>query len=168
MIYSLLREIVGLSFLYSFTFLWGCSFYIPNEMKDVLVSVTHFSHRAMELTKELIFNIWPFNDFAMRPTIMLAASNTDDALRLIDRGIKADNSLPLGHAFLLKTSDKRRSVRHVFLTKSTRPLAIGWIFIFLTAMRLNTAVIFYFTLPARSGCSTSIHCRFCPAQWPIT
>ena len=89
----------------------------------------------------------PFNDFAMRPTIMLAASNTDDALRLIDRGIKADNSLPLGHAFLLKTSDKRRSVRHVFFDEIDKTFGDRLDIHILNrdAIKHRSDILFYFT-----------------------
>ena len=59
-------------------------------------------------------SVAPYRDFNMRPTMMLAAKNTKEAIKLIDRGIAADDSQPLGRAFLLTTPDKVRSVRNVF------------------------------------------------------
>jgi uncharacterized protein (TIGR03790 family) len=55
----------------------------------------------------------PFSVFGIRPTMMLAGKNTSDVLRLINRGIKADYSRPVGRAYLVSTSDKRRNVRSV-------------------------------------------------------
>lgn len=56
----------------------------------------------------------PYTDFGMRPTMLLAADNFEDAKALIDRGVAADGSMPEGKAFLLETSDRNRSVRKVF------------------------------------------------------
>lgn len=59
-------------------------------------------------------SIAPYRDFDMRPAMMLAASNFDNARALIDRGIAADDTQPFGRAFFLKTSDATRSVREVY------------------------------------------------------
>jgi uncharacterized protein (TIGR03790 family) len=53
----------------------------------------------------------PFSDFKWRPTMALAGKNFADVKALIDRGIASDYSHPMGTAYLLKTSDKQRSVR---------------------------------------------------------
>ncbi|MBU1190506.1 MAG: TIGR03790 family protein [Gammaproteobacteria bacterium] len=55
----------------------------------------------------------PFRDFAMRPTMALAAKDFADAKALIDRGIASDGSRPTGTAYLVSTSDKARNVRAV-------------------------------------------------------
>lgn len=55
----------------------------------------------------------PFRDFAMRPTMALAAKDFADAKALIDRGIASDGSRPKGTAYLVSTSDKARNVRAV-------------------------------------------------------
>ena len=53
----------------------------------------------------------PQRDFRLRPSMLLAAENLNDARRLIDRGIAADASFPEGTAYLLSTSDASRTVR---------------------------------------------------------
>lgn len=55
----------------------------------------------------------PYQDFGIRPTMMLAGKSTADVRALIDRGVKADSSRPSGRAYLVSTSDKRRNVRAV-------------------------------------------------------
>lgn len=59
-------------------------------------------------------SVAPYHDFKIRPAMMLAAADVDDALALIDRGVAADDTQPLARAFLLTTADKRRSVRNIF------------------------------------------------------
>jgi uncharacterized protein (TIGR03790 family) len=57
----------------------------------------------------------PYSQLGIRPTMMLAAKNFTDAVRLIDRGQSADFSHPSHHrAFLMETSDETRSVRKKF------------------------------------------------------
>ena len=53
----------------------------------------------------------PYTDLKIRPTMALAGLNFDNVKALIDRGIEADNSHPLGTGYLLSTSDKARNVR---------------------------------------------------------
>jgi len=53
----------------------------------------------------------PFTDLGMRPAIMLAGATVNDALALINRGVAADNSLPAGKGFFVRTTDANRSVR---------------------------------------------------------
>ena len=60
----------------------------------------------------------PYDDLGIRPTIMLAASSLTEAKALIDRGLQADNSFPIGAAYLLNTSDKARSVRSLFFPRA--------------------------------------------------
>ena len=55
----------------------------------------------------------PYTDFGMRPTMSIAALNFEDAVSLIDRGVRADGSLPNARAYLLSTSDRARNVRSV-------------------------------------------------------
>lgn len=54
----------------------------------------------------------PWQDHRMRPSMMLGAATLDAAKALIDRGVRADASLPGGDGFLLRTSDVLRSVRY--------------------------------------------------------
>jgi len=53
----------------------------------------------------------PYNDYDLRPTMMLAGKNTKNIMQLIDRGVASDYSRPVGDAYLLSTSDKGRNVR---------------------------------------------------------
>lgn len=56
-------------------------------------------------------SLQPFTDHAIRPTMMLAAASADDAYALIDRGLSADQTFPLGDGYLVRTTDTARSVR---------------------------------------------------------
>ncbi len=63
----------------------------------------------------------PHDDLGIRPTMTLAAGTLMDAKSLIDRGVASDGSFPFGSAYLLDTSDKKRSVRSTFFSRA--PLA---------------------------------------------
>lgn len=47
----------------------------------------------------------PFDDFRVRPAMMLAGVSEEEALALIDRGLAADGTLPEGKGYLVRTSD---------------------------------------------------------------
>ncbi|WJW74988.1 TIGR03790 family protein [Thiohalobacter sp. IOR34] len=53
----------------------------------------------------------PWQELGLRPTMSIAGRDFDQARALIDRGIASDASWPKGSAYLLETSDRRRSVR---------------------------------------------------------
>ena len=53
----------------------------------------------------------PFTDHKIRPAMMLAGRDIESVKRLIDRGLRSDETWPDGKAYLLKTSDRSRSVR---------------------------------------------------------
>ena len=53
----------------------------------------------------------PYTELHLRPTMSIAANTIDEARALIDRGVRADGSLPHGTAYLLKTNDLHRDVR---------------------------------------------------------
>lgn len=53
----------------------------------------------------------PASDHQLRPTMMLAGLDFEQVKSLIDRGVAADHTFPAGHAYLVITSDKARSVR---------------------------------------------------------
>ncbi len=54
----------------------------------------------------------PWQDLKIRPAMMLGASRLSAAKALIDRGVQADNSQPIGDGYLLRTDDRNRSVRY--------------------------------------------------------
>jgi uncharacterized protein (TIGR03790 family) len=53
----------------------------------------------------------PFTDHRIRPAMLLAGNDIESVKRLIDRGVRADESWPEGKAYLLSTSDSSRNVR---------------------------------------------------------
>ena len=53
----------------------------------------------------------PFEDFKIRPTMMLAGSSIDQVFDMIDRGAHSDGQYPDGMAYLLSTSDMARNTR---------------------------------------------------------
>ena len=53
----------------------------------------------------------PFTQLRMRPTMSLASRSFENAKALIDRGVQADATSPMGTAYLLSTSDNSRDVR---------------------------------------------------------
>jgi len=53
----------------------------------------------------------PFTDHRLRPSMLLAGSDVESAKRLIDRGLRSDDSWPEGKAYLMNTSDRSRNVR---------------------------------------------------------
>jgi len=53
----------------------------------------------------------PWQDFQMRPSMMLGVSSLTTAKALIDLGVSADSSQPPGDGYLIRTSDAARSVR---------------------------------------------------------
>ena len=53
----------------------------------------------------------PFTDHKIRPAMLLAGDNVESAKRLIDRGLRSDETWPEGKAYLINTSDRGRNVR---------------------------------------------------------
>ena len=53
----------------------------------------------------------PLTDHRVRPAMLLAATGVESGKRLIDRGLRSDESWPEGKAYLMNTSDKGRNVR---------------------------------------------------------
>ncbi len=53
----------------------------------------------------------PFTDYGIRPTMALAGTSKENVFALIDRGIAAEHSFPVGKGFAVRTSDTARSVR---------------------------------------------------------
>lgn len=53
----------------------------------------------------------PFKDYGMRPAMLLAADNPDQARAMIRRGVAADYTRPDGKVLLMSTSDRHRNVR---------------------------------------------------------
>jgi len=54
----------------------------------------------------------PFADFGLRPAVMIAGKNAQNAIDVIDRGIAAKSSFPLATGYLMRTTDVFRSIRY--------------------------------------------------------
>lgn len=92
-------------------------------------------------------SIAPHRDFGMRPSMMLAANNIDDAKALIDRGIAADDTQPYGTGLFVKTGDSARSVRHVYHDQIKKVFAKQFDIQLLSqdTVKNKVNVLFYFT-----------------------
>lgn len=53
----------------------------------------------------------PFDDYGIRPAMLLAGSSTDQVYAMIDRGVRSDHSFPDATAYLVSSSDRARNVR---------------------------------------------------------
>jgi len=89
----------------------------------------------------------PFDDFKLRPSMMLAGSSTEQVFAMIDRGVRSDNTHPGGTAYLVSTTDKARNARAAFY-----PFVITQLGERLIIQQVNTDmlkekkdVLFYFT-----------------------
>lgn len=89
----------------------------------------------------------PFNDFKIRPTMVLAGHNFEAVKQLINRGGRSDYSRPQGTAYLLKTSDNARSSRALFFPAIAAQYQGIWPVRFLETdvLRDKHDVMFYFT-----------------------
>ncbi len=54
----------------------------------------------------------PFTDHKLRPTMALAGMTEADVKKVIDRGLAAEGTMPPGKGYLVRTTDKARSVRY--------------------------------------------------------
>lgn len=68
-------------------------------------------------------SVSPSDDYRLRPAMMLAGTSFEEIKALIDRGIASDQSFPKGHAYLVVTSDKARSVRAAYFEQTAKELA---------------------------------------------
>ena len=53
----------------------------------------------------------PYDDYALRPAMMLAGRDFEEVKKLIDRGVASDGTFPHGTGYLVSTSDRARNVR---------------------------------------------------------
>lgn len=85
---------------------------------------TKYCSSKCEPTKpNLYFNApgsHPFDDYKVRPAMMLAGTTFAQVKDLIDRGIASDHTFPKGQAYLLSTTDKARNARAAFFAKTAK------------------------------------------------
>jgi uncharacterized protein (TIGR03790 family) len=60
----------------------------------------------------------PQTDHGMRPSMMIAAVDFEQAKALIDRGLAADGTYPTGDGYMIRTTDSARSVRWPVFTST--------------------------------------------------
>jgi len=89
----------------------------------------------------------PFTDLKWRPTMALAGENFADVKALIDRGVAADYTQPVGSAYLLTTSDRARSRRSIFFPMISKEFDGQWAVKTLQQDYIENKqdVMFYFT-----------------------
>ena len=63
---------------------------------------------------------YPFDDYKVRPAMMLAGNSLLQVKDLIDRGIASDHTFPKGRAYLLSTSDKARNTRAAIFAETAK------------------------------------------------
>ncbi|NOT67683.1 MAG: TIGR03790 family protein [Methylophilaceae bacterium] len=92
-------------------------------------------------------SLYPATDLKMRPAMLLAGTRFEQVKALIDRGVASDHSFPAGHAYLLNTPDRARSVRSINFPQTAKELAgVYPIEILETgAIADKQDVLFYFT-----------------------
>lgn len=76
------------------------------------------------------YSLQPYKDLGMRLSMLLAARDVDQAIALIDRGVKSDNTLglrgaPAVNVHFVTTSDALRSRRQVLFPPEGRVPALG-------------------------------------------
>lgn len=59
-------------------------------------------------------SVRPYDDYGIRLAMLLPVRSIASAKALIDRGVASDKTMPNGSAYLLVTSDEKRSVRAAF------------------------------------------------------
>lgn len=68
----------------------------------------------------------PHADHGLRPAMLLAGRDVDEALALVDRGLRSEGRWPRGRAYLVSTGDKPRNVRATTYDKVKRRLGPGY------------------------------------------
>ena len=107
--------------------------------------------KGCKLTKPVEYfnslSYFPYRDYKIRPSMMLSGGSLKNVKKLIDNGVAADYSRPVGTAYLMDTSDKQRNVRKIYyplIQKSLNSLLKVKI---IEANEIKNAndVLFYFT-----------------------
>ncbi|MGE0383496.1 MAG: TIGR03790 family protein [Gammaproteobacteria bacterium] len=89
----------------------------------------------------------PFEQYGLRPAMIVAAGSVEGAIGLVERGYLADGTRPAGTGYLVQTTDKARSVRAALYAEVKRILGP---FVRLRIMQTDLLadrhdVLFYFT-----------------------
>jgi uncharacterized protein (TIGR03790 family) len=69
--------------------------------------------QVCEATRETSYyntdSVRPFNDFGLRPAMMLAGTGEQNVIDLIDKAVASDQSFPEGDGYFIRTTDVNRS-----------------------------------------------------------
>ena len=89
----------------------------------------------------------PFTEHKVRPAMLLAGKDVESAKRLIDRGLRSDETWPEGKAYLLNTTDGGRNVRASTYARVQAALGAAYPIETIDADALvgKTDVMFHFT-----------------------
>jgi uncharacterized protein (TIGR03790 family) len=89
----------------------------------------------------------PYDDFGIRPSMMLAGSSVKQVYRMIDRGVRSDGTHPDGTAYLVSTTDKARNVRASMYSSAIVGLSerVAIQQVNANALKDKNDVLFYFT-----------------------
>jgi len=89
----------------------------------------------------------PYTDFKIRPSMLLSSNSVEGVKKLIDRGVLADYSRPVGAAYLMSTSDKQRNVRAILFpqVKAAFRMLLNVNILHADAIRNMNDILFYFT-----------------------
>jgi uncharacterized protein (TIGR03790 family) len=89
----------------------------------------------------------PYTDHKLRPAMQLAGTDVESVKRLIDRGLRSDESWPAGKAYLLNTSQAARNVRAESYPRVRSVLATSYPIeqVDADALEGKADVMFYFT-----------------------
>ena len=89
----------------------------------------------------------PYDEFNIRPTMMLAGSSVEKVRAMIDRGVRSDYTQPDGVAYLVSTTDKNRNVRAKFYSETIEILGgrTKLQIVNSDVLKGKTDVMFYFT-----------------------
>jgi uncharacterized protein (TIGR03790 family) len=101
-------------------------------------------------------SVAPWTDLGIRPTMMLAGENTETAIAVIERGLRAEGSFPEAMGYLVSTTDAARNSRSAAFEKLAWdwPNSNGWQLEHIDnrgaqvgsdALRDRSDVLFYFT-----------------------
>ncbi|MCB1935428.1 MAG: TIGR03790 family protein [Nitrosomonas sp.] len=110
----------------------------------------HCAHGCSPTEPSVYFNSHsslPYDDFKIRPAMMLAGSSMKQIKAMIDRGVQSDGMFPNGTAYLVSTTDKARNVRsYVYETvKQAFSDRINIEIVQADALEEKQDVLFYFT-----------------------
>lgn len=89
----------------------------------------------------------PYQDFNIRPTMMLAGSSVKQIKAMIDNGVRSDGTFPKGTAYLVSTTDQARNVRSRVYDSVEAVFAkrIGMEIVETDALTEKQDILFYFT-----------------------